>query len=205
MSAIMSHPDRSIFYGLLIAILAIMMYANVLFVQDVLIALFAKSPDLRPYQRSIINYIEAGSFFIVLPPYIAVFDMLKEKSSWSASKFFTLIYINYVQIFVKASLIIIFIPVSLALIFLIPLNLGLFCFMLILFIDNLIGLLFGTHMSAELLSHTHTFLLGGGCLISGTSLYLIWHHINRIMEKIITFMKPMLQKILAPRFHQEDL
>ena len=84
----MSCPYERVFYGLLIAILVIMMYANVLFVQDVLIALFAKSPELKPYQHSIINCIEARSFFTVLPLYIAVFDMFKEKSSWSVSKFF---------------------------------------------------------------------------------------------------------------------
>ena len=200
----MSRLDGRIFYGLLIAILAITMYANVLFVQAILIALLAKSPELRPYQHSIINCIEVGSFFIVLPPYVAVFDMFKEKSSWSVSKYFTMIWINYVQIFVKTSLIIIFIPVTLALLFLIPLNLGLFCFTLILFIDNLIGLLFRTHMSAELLSHSTIFLLGVGCLVSGTSLYFIWRHINWIMEKVMAFMNPMIQKILAPRFHQED-
>ena len=191
----MSHPVGRSFHGLLIAFLSIVMFINIIFLQNYLKAMLYSIPELEQYYSITLDCIDVGAYILVLPPYLATFDMLTKKVPWSVSNFFKLIWIIYLQLFFRITLIIAAIPFVPILLFLIPFNLAFFCFTFILFVDNLTGLLFSVHMSSELLSNTNIFLLGGGCLISGTSLYLIWNNIKFIMGKIMVLIHFLVKSI----------
>ena len=184
--------------GLIFTLVAFMMFINVMLLRGLLGDLLHSSPEETPYLSLISGCINVGSFFIVFPPYLAVLHILREKVPWSVSNLFRLTRIIYLQMFLKLAIFIAIIPLILITMFLGPFNLIFFFVSLIVFVDNLIGLIFGMSMSSELLSGADVFLLGGGCLLSGVSLYVILSNIDRIMDKAMMGSVFLLRRIAGP-------